>query len=231
MFILFLWHYTVLGVLARHDSPIVIERPQNRVEFDDLLMEYNHDQGPGPNVTVDVYLAVNSARLLDDMLRTSITLEQIWMDPRLQFKGVSEVPLPSNVHLWQPDTVIINALRIEPRMSSSFLNYDGTVRRRQLLSVRVPCEESTVQEAMECPIELTSFSNRGVDEISYNIDHIEMDRVARFTNSTVIYDTLQDHHNRTSHMATVLLSIQKPHHILGAIVSEMSKDLELPEHK
>uniref|UniRef100_A0A7I4Z1M1 Neur_chan_LBD domain-containing protein n=1 Tax=Haemonchus contortus TaxID=6289 RepID=A0A7I4Z1M1_HAECO len=231
MFILFLWHYTVLGVLARHDSPIVIERPQNRVEFDDLLMEYNHDQGPGPNVTVDVYLVVNSARLLDDMLRTSITLEQTWTDQRLQFKGVSEVPLPSNVHLWQPDTVIINALRIEPRMSSSFLNYDGTVRRRQLLSVRVPCEESAVQEAMECPIELTSFSSRGVDEISYNIDHIELDRVARFTNSTVIYDTLQDHHNRTSHMATVLLSIQKPHHILGAIVSEMSKDLELPEHK
>ncbi|KAK5975089.1 hypothetical protein GCK32_007565 [Trichostrongylus colubriformis] len=232
MLMIFLWQCAILGVLTRHDSPIVIERPQNRVEFDDLLMEYNHDQGPASNVTVDVHLAVNSAQLSDDILRASITLEQMWTDSRLLFKGVSEVPLPSNVHPWQPDTVIINALQSESRMTSSFLNYDGRVRRRQLLSITLPCEESPIHddEAMKCPIELTSFSNRGVDLISYNIEHIDLQRMARYTNSTVTYNLLQDHYNRTSHTATISLSIRKPHHILGDFIDEMSKTGDSAEH-
>ncbi|KAK6015082.1 hypothetical protein OSTOST_19501 [Ostertagia ostertagi] len=177
-------------------------------------------------------MVVNSAQLSDDILRTSITLEQTWTDTRLLFKGVSEVPLPTNVHPWQPDTVIINALRSESRMTSSFLNYDGTVRRRQLLSIRVPCEESSTldHEAIECPLELTSFSNRGVDKITYNIEHVDIERVARFTNSTVAYATLQDHHKRTSHLATVLLSLQKPHHMVGDLIDEVSKATKSLEH-
>ncbi|KAK6045038.1 hypothetical protein COOONC_17457 [Cooperia oncophora] len=172
---------------------------------------------------VDVYLTVNGAQISNDILRASITLEQTWPDTRLLFKGVSEVPLPSNVHLWLPDTVIINALSSDTRMTSSFLNYDGTVRRRQLLSIKVPCEESPThdREVMECPIELTSFSNRGVDRITYNLTHTALDRVSRFMNSSVTSEALQEHHNRTSHLVTVLLSIQKPHHILGDLIESV----------
>ncbi|RCN39106.1 hypothetical protein ANCCAN_14951 [Ancylostoma caninum] len=93
MFFLVVWQCMILSVTCRHDTPIVIERPMNRVEFDDLLMEYNKDQGPNSDVSVFVDITVNSARLSEDVLRTSLTLEQKWTDPRLMFKGVSEVPV------------------------------------------------------------------------------------------------------------------------------------------
>ncbi|KAE9417420.1 hypothetical protein Angca_008519 [Angiostrongylus cantonensis] len=214
---LLFWQCSVLGVLARYDSPIVIERPPNRVEFDDLLMEYNKDEGPATNVsvTVDVYLTVNAAGLFGEVLRTSITMEQTWTDQRLSFQGVSEVPLPNNVLSWHPDTVILNALTIENKLTSSFLNFDGKIRRRQLLLVEVLCDESLNKETnpniFECPLQLTSFSSRGCDEITYTIERIDIDRVARISNATVIEEFFDSHLNQTLNMATVVLYLEKPH--------------------
>ncbi|ETN83712.1 hypothetical protein NECAME_07254 [Necator americanus] len=146
MFFLLVWQCMVLSVTCRHDSPIVIERPLNRVELDDLLMEYNKDHGPTDNVSITVDITINSARLSEDVLRISLTLEQIWIDGRLMFKGVSEVPLPNNVQPWHPDTVIVNALSNEIKAASTFLKHDGTVRKRQLCFVEVVCEESKLDD-------------------------------------------------------------------------------------
>ncbi|VDM54210.1 unnamed protein product [Angiostrongylus costaricensis] len=191
---LLFWQWSVLGVLSRYDSPIVIERPPNRV---------------------DVFLTVNAAGLFGEVLRTSITMEQTWTDPRLSFQGVSEVPLPNNVLSWHPDTVVLNSLSSENKLMSSFLNFDGKIRRRQLLLVEVLCDESLNNETnpniFECPLQLTSFSNRGCDQITYAIEKIDINRVARISNATVIEDFFDSHLNQTSHMATVVLYLQKPH--------------------
>ncbi|KJH52357.1 hypothetical protein DICVIV_01449 [Dictyocaulus viviparus] len=170
-------------VFSRHNSPIVIERPLNRIEFDDLLMEYNTEEGPTANVSVSVIITLNSARIYDDILRTSITMEQIWRDMRLSFKGVSEVPLPNSVRIWQPDTVILNALSYDTKMTSLFLNFDGTIRKKQLLFVEVLCDESPnvtmKSDILECSLELTSFSNRGCEQITYSVEKINNDRIAQ----------------------------------------------------
>ncbi|KAL6743555.1 hypothetical protein Aduo_016581 [Ancylostoma duodenale] len=228
MFFLVVWQCMILSVTCRHDTPIVIERPMNRVEFDDLLMEYNKDQGPSTDVSVFVDITVNSARLSEDVLRTSLTLEQTWTDPRLMFKGVSEVPLPSSVQPWHPDTVIINALSNDMKATSTFLNYDGTMRRRQLCYVEVICEESSHgSEELKCPISVTSFSNRGVDHISYVIQQIDVDHIDRISNTTVVYETVTDHRNRTSQLANAILHLRKPHHLLGDLIEEVSKAAHL----
>uniref|UniRef100_A0A0K0CUK2 Neur_chan_LBD domain-containing protein n=1 Tax=Angiostrongylus cantonensis TaxID=6313 RepID=A0A0K0CUK2_ANGCA len=125
---LLFWQCSVLGVLARYDSPIV-----------------------------DVYLTVNAAGLFGEVLRTSITMEQTWTDQRLSFQGVSEVPI------------------------------------------------------FECPLQLTSFSSRGCDEITYTIERIDIDRVARISNATVIEEFFDSHLNQTLNMATVVLYLEKPH--------------------
>ncbi|VDL72982.1 unnamed protein product [Nippostrongylus brasiliensis] len=202
---LLLWPYVVLGVLARHDSPIVIERPMNRV---------------------NVSLTVNSIRIADDVLRTSITLQQRWTDPRLLFKGVSEVPLPNNVHPWQPDTVVVNALHSEIITTSSFLNYDGAIRKRQLLSIDVPCVVSS--EESECPIELTSFSNRGVELITYNVETINSDRISRISNTTVTYlSPPEDNHRH--HSTIITLIVEKSQHP-GDLLDQISGVAHFPGH-
>ncbi|KAJ1350586.1 hypothetical protein KIN20_006410 [Parelaphostrongylus tenuis] len=224
MLTLLFWQCSILGVLTRHDSPIVIERPPNRVEFDDLLMEYNRDEGPTTNVSVNVFLTVNAAGLFGEVLRTSITMDQTWTDMRLSFQGVSEVPLPNNVMTWHPDTVVLNALRSEIKLTSSFLNFDGTVRRRQLLLVEVLCDEPlsnvTNPNVLECPLQLSSFSNRGCDEIGYTIEKINIDRVARISSATEIKETLDDHLNRTSLLAAAILYLEKPRRLIHNVIDK-----------
>ncbi|CAJ0588854.1 unnamed protein product [Cylicocyclus nassatus] len=225
---LVLWLCMLISAICRHDTPIVIERPMNRVEFDDLLMEYNQDQGPHRNMSVAIEITVNSARLSEDVLRTSLTIEQTWNDDRLVFKGSSEVPLPANTHVWYPDTMIINALSNKVKASSMFLNYDGTLRERQLCNVEVVCEESKPDnENLRCPITLTSFSSRGVDYMQYTINMIDIDHVNRILNATISYETKTDHRNRTSSLAHAILYLRKPHHPLGDFIEEFSKAAHL----
>lgn len=196
MFFLVVWQCMLLSVTCRHDTPIVIERPLNRVEFDDLLMEYNKDQGPTVDVTVSalgskIYRSslfwwtkrkrkrFTTASLFRSELTSPLTalvyprmcyghrwrwnrrgqIHDLCSKECQKYRFVAYlegnrkstykslwhyycIQLPSNVQPWHPDTVIINALSNDVKVTSTFLNYDGTIRRKQLCYVEVICEES-----------------------------------------------------------------------------------------
>lgn len=78
-------------------------------------------------------------------------------------------------------------------------------------------------QTIECRLILTSFSNRGVDEITYSVENVDTDRVARITNATVAYDALQDHNHRRTHTATITVHVQNALHHNGDLIVEVSK--------
>uniref|UniRef100_A0A1I7XHL7 Neur_chan_LBD domain-containing protein n=1 Tax=Heterorhabditis bacteriophora TaxID=37862 RepID=A0A1I7XHL7_HETBA len=70
LILLVLW--SVVYSSQNHDSPIVIERPLNRINLDITITYVNH---------------------MKDILRTVMIIDQSWTDGRLQFRGNSAVPV------------------------------------------------------------------------------------------------------------------------------------------
>ncbi|CAJ0586105.1 unnamed protein product, partial [Mesorhabditis spiculigera] len=119
-----------LASALRLEEPIVIQRPLEKVEWGDVLLEYDATQPPPGNVTVTVDLRVfHHSRPSSETLKIYMELSEEWQDGRLIFQhNPATVTLPRGVEIWRPETWIRDGiedrteretLRIHPRDAGS----------------------------------------------------------------------------------------------------------------
>ncbi|VDN54060.1 unnamed protein product [Dracunculus medinensis] len=143
--------YTVLillqTVLSRTISPIIITRPLSRVEFSDLLSEYNQNYADDSNesVEIDVFLDIIHAEWIYNKLYMVLEIIQSWKDNRLKFSGDSTVTVPRGTELWMPDTYFVDSVKTSWQQESSIrLRYDGMLFKKQRASIYVACNETNL---------------------------------------------------------------------------------------
>ncbi|CAD6196453.1 unnamed protein product [Caenorhabditis auriculariae] len=168
--------FALLMPAASGLDDLVIERRANRVEWDDLFMEYSRYHAPSSFQTINVtFDFVNFRQPVYNTFSCILELTQVWNDDRLRFNGVSSVPVPSTVHPWTPDSYIRNALRDEVAQKSLSLNFDGTFALKQRHSTKVACDWDLRDlnldklDIMNCSLVFSSFDNFGTTQIVYNV--------------------------------------------------------------
>ncbi|CAI4222892.1 unnamed protein product [Auanema sp. JU1783] len=151
------------------DSPIIIERPSSsHIEWNDLILEYNPDSSPSANLSISVSIAIISSKYdqTDNILKVIFDLNQKWIDYRLVFHGDEMIPVPDNIHIWLPDTIIHNSVADVIRKKSIFLSPGGSVELLERRNADVICKNET-----KCDLMIRSFANRGAHRLLYEFEN------------------------------------------------------------
>uniref|UniRef100_A0A914ZSF1 Neurotransmitter-gated ion-channel ligand-binding domain-containing protein n=1 Tax=Parascaris univalens TaxID=6257 RepID=A0A914ZSF1_PARUN len=161
---------------------IVINRPLNRVEFSDLLLEYNSNYADEPTESIEVEVALNIEQAkwsfgFAKELFLVIELYESWRDLRLKFTGETSVNVPRGTMLWTPDTYFVNTPDSHWQPQSSLrLRYDGTIFRKRRAKLTVPCDIEInlvlQNDRTNCTLVLGSFDNVGASSITYHITNV-----------------------------------------------------------
>jgi len=185
------------------DQAIVISRPENRVELDDLLLEYNHQLPDEPEKTITTDIALHYVNWKNRLLTVFFTLKQSWSDERLKFQGNAPVAVPQEVKLWQPHTEVLNALRTEnsPNSASGLLLFpNGQLSASRRISVTVPChtdwEELSLKNGqVNCTLTIGNLVNSGAKLIHYLWNAVELapfSRSASIIAKSILNSTLEE---------------------------------------
>ncbi|VDO33264.1 unnamed protein product [Onchocerca flexuosa] len=81
----------LLNGYSCNDTPFVINRVTNRVEFSELLLEYNYNQAASRNVEVTISFAVRHLLVYSDTVSLSCEIFQKWQDSRIKYSGIKSI--------------------------------------------------------------------------------------------------------------------------------------------
>ncbi|CAJ0960855.1 unnamed protein product, partial [Mesorhabditis belari] len=159
----------VSAILAFHlDDPIVIERPQNKVEWGDVMLEYDPSQTPIDNHTIYVSIRIFNAKWQSEVLSLDFEMLERWTDSRLRFQEKeAKVLLPKTQHIWTPETYFVDSIRDEILREATLITNLGEVIRRERRHLEIPC---TLHSNMTlCDLGIGSYSATSQPQFEYAV--------------------------------------------------------------
>ncbi|VDM20755.1 unnamed protein product, partial [Wuchereria bancrofti] len=159
-----------------NDTPFVINRVTNRVEFSELLLGYNYDHADNRSVEVTVSFAIRHIIVHSDTVSLSCEIFQKWRDSRLKYSGIKSTTIPKGIKIWRPDTNIFES--VATYGAQSFRLYsDGTICWKQRATLTFPCIsyfrlKQSALSTLNCSLIIGSFDNSGAESIMYRIGDI-----------------------------------------------------------
>uniref|UniRef100_A0A0R3RTK0 Neur_chan_LBD domain-containing protein n=1 Tax=Elaeophora elaphi TaxID=1147741 RepID=A0A0R3RTK0_9BILA len=167
----------VLNGCSCNDSPFVINRVADEVEFSDLLLGYNYDHADKRSVEVTISFAVRHLFFPSpDTVSMSCEVFQKWRDSRLKYAGAKSVTIPKDIKIWKPDTNFFESIATYGAESLR-LYADGTICWKQQATLTFPCISDFVFKqsdlsALNCSLIIGSFDNSGAESIVYKVGDI-----------------------------------------------------------
>jgi len=176
MTVLLLCLVTVLLTLSSADEGSNSNEVQDHassVDVGNLLLDYNHDQGPNSTMPVTLSIYVTQASWSKQKLKATFYFRQMWRDHRLKFVGDKDVQIPARYDIWEPDTFLSNSMRTTSS-GDRFrrLSPDGTVFKSVKLTTTVPCDAGAAlllvnDGLVNCELWFESYGFSGVSLIRY----------------------------------------------------------------
>ncbi|VDN03035.1 unnamed protein product [Thelazia callipaeda] len=182
--LLFLLLEAQLYDCSEKDTTLVINRINNRVEFSDLLLEYNHNQADENIVNVNISFMIHSVVSIFPITRLKCEIFQQWRDSRLKYFGTSSITvIPKGTKIWIPDTNFVNSEINYGLQSSLRLHFDGLISWKQQARLTIPCfpkiyseevksKSDAKQSISNCSLIIASFDNAGAESIVYTLDKV-----------------------------------------------------------
>ncbi|KHN72533.1 Gamma-aminobutyric acid receptor subunit delta [Toxocara canis] len=228
----------LLPVVYAPSDDVIINRPLNRVEFSDLLLEYNFNYADEPTNAIEVNVALNVEQAKWSLgyskeLILVVELYESWRDSRLTFSGESSVTVPRGAVLWMPDTYFVNTLDTYWQPQSSLrLRYDGTIFRKRRVKATIPCDFDLKlllqNEYTNCTLVLGSFDNAGAASLTYRITDVSFPSdvehtvkfVSDYANTTT---TVHAFNGETLSRSTVIFSVDVSELLLSRWMNEKNE--------
>uniref|UniRef100_A0A915PIR2 oleoyl-[acyl-carrier-protein] hydrolase n=1 Tax=Setaria digitata TaxID=48799 RepID=A0A915PIR2_9BILA len=159
-----------------NDTPFVINRATNRVEFSELLLGYNYNQADNRSVEVVISFAIRHVLVYSQRISLSCEIFQTWYDSRLKYSGAKSITIPKSIKIWKPDTNFVNS-DVTYGAESLRLYSDGNICWKQRAVLAFPCVADIVFKqddvsALNCSLIIGSFDNSGAKSIVYTVGSI-----------------------------------------------------------
>ncbi|VDK63302.1 unnamed protein product [Onchocerca ochengi] len=166
----------LLNGYSCNDTPFVINRVTNRVEFSELLLEYNYNHAANRNVEVTISFAVRHALVYSDTISLSCEIFQKWQDSRIKYSGIKSITIPKDIKIWKPDTIFLDS-DTTYGAESLRLYSDGIICWKQQAFLTFPCISDFVFKqsdlsTLNCSLIIGSFDNSGAESIIYKVGDI-----------------------------------------------------------
>ncbi|KAM3716916.1 Gamma-aminobutyric acid receptor alpha-like [Dirofilaria immitis] len=160
-----------------NDTPFVINRITNRIEFSELLLGYNYNYAANRNVEVMISFIIRHVLIHRDTISLSCEIFQKWRDSRLKYSGIKSITIPKNIEIWKPDTSFLDTT-IMYSAESLRLYSNGIVCWKQRVILTFPCASSDFVfkqsdlSTLDCSLIIGSFDNSGAESIIYRVSDI-----------------------------------------------------------
>ncbi|EFO26748.2 hypothetical protein LOAG_01734 [Loa loa] len=128
----------LLDSCSCNDTPFIINRVTNQVEFSDLLPGYNYDHADNSSEEVTISFAIRHVLVHSDALSLSCEIYQKWRDLRLKYSGIKSITIPKDIKIWKPDTSFSESAAT-CSAESLRLYSDGTICWKQRATLTFPC--------------------------------------------------------------------------------------------
>ncbi|CAG9535665.1 unnamed protein product [Cercopithifilaria johnstoni] len=166
----------LLNGCSCNDTPFIINRVKNEVEFSELLLRYNYDHADNPFMEVTVSFAIRHVILHSDTISLSCEIFQKWRDSRLKYAGFKSITIPKGIKIWKPDTNFFESITTYGAESLR-LYADGTICWKQRATLTFPCISNFVFKQsdlsiLNCSLIIGSFDNSGAESITYKVGDI-----------------------------------------------------------
>uniref|UniRef100_A0A8R1TYL4 oleoyl-[acyl-carrier-protein] hydrolase n=1 Tax=Onchocerca volvulus TaxID=6282 RepID=A0A8R1TYL4_ONCVO len=171
----------LLNGYSCNDTPFVINRVTNRVEFSELLLEYNYNHAANRNVEVTISFAVRHVLVYSDTISLSCEIFQKWQDSRIKYSGIKSITIPKDIKIWKPDTIFLDS-DTTYGAESLRLYSDGIICWKQQAFLTFPCISDFVFKqsdlsTLNCSLIIGSFDNSGAESIIYKNLEMELKQV------------------------------------------------------